>query len=130
MIVGSQIVRSDWFMRVGGFDQDIRFAEDWEFWCRLAAQSKFKFVPNLTVLGYRMQPESMSHHQVVPYERFLPVLDTIFSQPAVRVLPGISQLRRKAETNLQSVYLYRGGPDGSARKSVQGLPKGSSRWPQ
>lgn len=102
MIVGSQIVRTDWFHKVGAFNPDIRFAEDWEFWCRMAANAKFKFVPGLTVLGYRMQPDSMSHHKVLSFEPFSNVMDVIFSQPVIANSVDAGNLRKRAETNCRA----------------------------
>ncbi len=102
MIVGSQIVRRDWFEQVGGFDPDIRFAEDWELWCRMANVAKFKFVPDLFVLGYTMQPQSMSHHQVLPFDRFKKVLDVIFQNPALADRSDLQSLRTKAEANCKA----------------------------
>ena len=102
MIVGSQIVRADWFRKLGGFNPAIRFAEDWEFWCRLAAAATFRFVPGLIVLGYRMQPTSMSHHKVLSFDQFQVVLDEIFSQPNILSNPKALSLRKRAETNCKA----------------------------
>lgn len=102
MIVGSQIVRADWFRKVGGFNPEIRFAEDWEFWCRMAAHAKFRFVPGLTVLGYRMQPNSMSHHKVLSFEPFKTVMDEIYSQSEIVGSLDARNLRKKAETNCRA----------------------------
>ena len=41
MIVGAQIVRRSVFNDAGGFNKDIPFAEDWEFWCRLSIDHPF-----------------------------------------------------------------------------------------
>lgn len=104
MIVGSQIVRTDWFRKAGCFNPNLRFAEDWEFWCRLAAISKFRFVADLMVIGYRVNSASMSHKNVLTFQHFNPVLDEIFNQKNVRQNPGYIGLRRKAEAHC-SAYI-------------------------
>jgi glycosyltransferase involved in cell wall biosynthesis len=102
MIVGAQLVRRDWFEKAGRFNRDLAFAEDWEFWCRMAERCKFLFVPDLVVLGYTMQPSSMTHYQTIPFEKFRPVLDTIFDQASVKRNADLLALRRQAEGNCRA----------------------------
>jgi glycosyltransferase involved in cell wall biosynthesis len=44
--------------RAGGFDEKLTFAEDWEFWLRLAEITEFDFVPDALV-GIRLHDKSM-----------------------------------------------------------------------
>jgi glycosyltransferase involved in cell wall biosynthesis len=37
LFIGAAILRRDVFEHVGGFDEDLKFGEDWELWVRLAA---------------------------------------------------------------------------------------------
>ncbi|MCV6576215.1 MAG: glycosyltransferase family 2 protein [Cohaesibacter sp.] len=106
MIVGAQLVRRSSFEQVGRFNPDLAFAEDWDLWCRMAGQCQFLFVPDLVVLGYTMQPSSMSHYQTIPYEKFEPVLDAIFSHAQQHLERpddlDLVDLRRQAEGNCQA----------------------------
>jgi glycosyltransferase involved in cell wall biosynthesis len=99
MIVGAQIIQTDWFRRVGCFKPDIPFCEDWEFWCRMACHAKFEFVPDLVVLGYTMNRSSMSHYQTIPFSRFGPMLDAIFSNPDIATRPDCARMRQRAEAS-------------------------------
>lgn len=98
-VVGAQIVRTEWFRRIGCFNPDIPFSEDWEFWCRMACHAEFEFVPDLIVLGYTMNSTSMSHYETIPFSRFHPVLDAIFSNPIIAERPDRKRLRQRAEAS-------------------------------
>ncbi len=53
---GHVLVRTDAARAVGGFDPKLRLSEDWEFWCRLAANGPFAFIgPTPEVLYLRMR---------------------------------------------------------------------------
>lgn len=98
-VVGAQIVRAKWFRRIGCFNPDIPFSEDWEFWCRMACHAEFEFVPDLVVLAYTMNSTSMSHNGTIPFSRFDPVLDAIFSNPIIAQRPDSVRLRQRAEAS-------------------------------
>lgn len=120
MIVGAQIVRRDWFLKAGCFNPDLRFAEDWEFWCRLAAIAKFHFVPGLMVIGYRINAVSMSHKKILSFNQFEPVINEIYSQPVVQENSKYAKLRRKAEAHCCAYICteaVRSGAHGAALKA-------------
>ena len=50
---GVMIVRATSFAAACGFDEAMRYCEDWHCWCRLAAQGEFQFIPDL-LLDYRV----------------------------------------------------------------------------
>jgi glycosyltransferase involved in cell wall biosynthesis len=56
---GSAVMaRRDLLERVGGFDEKLTFAEDWDLWLRLAAIAGLDFVPDALV-GIRLHDRSM-----------------------------------------------------------------------
>ncbi|AMB44409.1 glycosyltransferase [Methylobacterium sp. AMS5] len=103
MIVGAPIIRREVFQAVGGFNETIRYCEDWEAWCRIAAMARFHYVAGLVVLDYRMHDSSAMHRRVLTLADFRASLDAIFSDPGIarRVAgPELLQLRRRAEAHL------------------------------
>jgi len=59
---GSAVVaRRPLLERVGGFDESLTFAEDWDLWLRLAELSQVDFVPE-PLVAIRLHGESMQHH--------------------------------------------------------------------
>ena len=54
---GVMIVRAAAFATAHGFDETMRYCEDWLCWCRLATLGEFKFIPDL-LLDYRVHDNS------------------------------------------------------------------------
>ncbi len=54
------VVRRSLFETVGGFDDDARYAEDWDLWIRLSRAGTVTCVDELLV-AYRRWPETYSH---------------------------------------------------------------------
>ncbi|MBE9126713.1 MULTISPECIES: glycosyltransferase [unclassified Coleofasciculus] len=53
------LIRRQALTEVGGFDESLAFAEDWDLWLRLAAQYSFVAIPSPQIL-YRISPNSAS----------------------------------------------------------------------
>lgn len=53
------LIRAESLKQVGGFDESLKAAEDWDMWLRLAPRYDFVVVPRPQVL-YRVSPYSMS----------------------------------------------------------------------
>jgi glycosyltransferase involved in cell wall biosynthesis len=54
------LMRRELFEKVGGFDEDARFVEDWDLWIRLAREGPVACCDELLV-AYRLWPRSFSH---------------------------------------------------------------------
>jgi glycosyltransferase involved in cell wall biosynthesis len=54
------VVRRDWFMRSGGFDRNLSFAEDQEFVARLIAMNGHIEGVDAVLTGYRLSPGGLS----------------------------------------------------------------------
>jgi glycosyltransferase involved in cell wall biosynthesis len=50
---GALAARTECVRRVGGYDPSLRFAEDWELWCRLACLGDFHTLNESILLKYR-----------------------------------------------------------------------------
>lgn len=99
---GVMIVRATSFASACGFDEAMRYCEDWHCWCRLAAQGEFHFIPDL-LLDYRVHNNNTMNASTRSPQDFLPAADRVFLDPViVDRLPGhlIPSLRRAAEAHL------------------------------
>lgn len=99
---GIMIIRKRVFDAVGGFDEALRFCEDWHCWCRLAAAAKFHYLPAI-VLDYRVHSaNTMSSTQRSPSD-FLPAAERVFDDAAMTAgLPAarLAKLRDAATVHL------------------------------
>ncbi|MBV8664477.1 MAG: hypothetical protein JO107_15405 [Hyphomicrobiales bacterium] len=99
---GVMIVRAPSFAAAGGFDETMRYCEDWHCWCRLAAQGEFQFIPDV-LLDYRVHNNNTMNARTRSPQDFLPAADRVFRDRAiVDKLPRhlLPSLRRAAETHL------------------------------
>lgn len=98
---GIMIVRSRAFAAVGGFDETLRYCEDWHCWCRLAALGDFHFVPGC-LMDYRVHgANTMSAARTA--QDFMPVIERIFHDRLISPrLPTtrVPALRRMADVHL------------------------------
>lgn len=82
---GHVLIRTDVARRLGGFDTRLRLSEDWEFWCRLAAEGEFAFIgTEPEVFSLRVRPGSSSGGLSVDWANHQPCLDTIGGNTAIR----------------------------------------------
>jgi glycosyltransferase involved in cell wall biosynthesis len=73
------LIRRQALIQVGGFDESLPAAEDWDILLRLAAQYSFVAVPYPQIL-YRVSASSMSAHVVRQETACLKVLERAFKQ--------------------------------------------------
>lgn len=82
---GHVLIRTEVAQRLGGFDPAIRLSEDWEFWCRLAAEGEFAFVgTEPEVFSLRVRPGSSSGGLSVDWSNHEPCLAAIIGNQAIR----------------------------------------------
>lgn len=67
--------------RIGGFDPNIRFGEDWELYVRAAQFGDFVYC-NESVIDYRQHTLSAMHHKKLTLDDFEPALAKVFDMPA------------------------------------------------
>jgi len=98
---GHLLIRSTAVRRLVGFRSDIRYGEDWEFWCRLAALGPFAVVPGgEPLLFVRRRGGSAVLRLANDPRAFQPCMDAIFSEPGLRKRFGadhVAVLRAQAE---------------------------------
>lgn len=101
---GALCIRTAAARRVGGYDPALRFGEDWEFWCRLAALGDFVALTDFVALQYRLRAAGANSALAgSPFHPNLEALDVIYRAPAPRERFGAGELRRfrrLAESNV------------------------------
>jgi len=82
---GALCIRTDVARTVGGFREDLRFAEDWEFWCRLALHGDFDPIPGFAPLLYRQRAggANMRLSGAAIAGRSHPAVEAAFSHPDI-----------------------------------------------
>ncbi|NEQ66045.1 MAG: glycosyltransferase [Symploca sp. SIO2D2] len=75
------LIRKEALTQVGGFDESLTPAADWEMWLRLAGKYEFVNVPSAQIL-YRVSPNSMSANIWRMEAESLEIIDRVFAQGA------------------------------------------------
>ena len=82
---GHVLIRTEVARRLGGFDTSLRLSEDWEFWCRLAAEGAFTFIgTEPEVFSLRVRPGSSSGGLSVDWANHQPSLTAVLGNPSIR----------------------------------------------
>ncbi|AFY50939.1 putative glycosyltransferase [Nostoc sp. PCC 7524] len=92
------LIRRSALATVGGFDESLTAAEDWDMWLRLAAHYDFVIVPEVQIL-YRISLNSMSTNLKRQESASLIVIERAFSEPKALAL---QHLKKRS-----LAYLYR-----------------------
>jgi glycosyltransferase involved in cell wall biosynthesis len=83
---------------IGGFDVNLKYGEDWEFYIRLAANYKFALIPKQQVF-YRKSSSSATSKVTVMEENLLITLEKIY-----QLVP--SDLQHLKKKSLAALYYY------------------------
>jgi glycosyltransferase involved in cell wall biosynthesis len=82
---GHVLIRTKIARRLGGFDTGLRLSEDWEFWCRLAAEGPFAFIgTEPEVFSLRVRPGSSSGGLSVDWANHQPSLAAVLGNAVIR----------------------------------------------
>ena len=76
--MGASIVRREAFFLSGGFDPNVGFAEDWEFWCRMALLGDFCASKEF-IMEYRIRANSKSASRLTRKAAVFATIDKVFS---------------------------------------------------
>ncbi len=80
------MIRREMLLEVGGFDESVRWCEDWELWVRLGEKRRFGCVPE-QLTGYQYTPASLSTN----IERMLGAARNITETTLLSGLPAWSK---------------------------------------
>ncbi len=102
---GVMLIRHAQFLRAGGFDETLRYCEDWHLFCRLAAQGPIVWRPRTKVLEYRVHHSSAMMSGGVNFNHYRAAVGRVFTDPIITGKVGdadLVRLRRKAEQHLRT----------------------------
>lgn len=98
---GHVLLRRSAADRVGGFRSDLKFGEDWEYWCRLAASGTIEVVPGREPILFVRQRSTGAYLRMADdLDSFTACTDAIFQNPvlAQRFSPDrLARLRRRGD---------------------------------
>ncbi|MHC5615217.1 MAG: glycosyltransferase [Nostoc sp.] len=93
-------------IELGGFDESLNAAQDWDMWLRLASKFDFVCVPSVQIL-YRMSSNSVSSNLVRQEKSCLQVLKRAYKErPSLRDAPSLSTLKNSWNLSLANLYKY------------------------
>lgn len=96
------LIRKQALTEVGGFDQDLSYAEDWDMWMRLAARYHFVAVPSPQIL-YRMSANSMSGNILKMEAGCLRLIEKAFNQAPT----SLQHLKKNSYATLYSYLTFK-----------------------
>jgi glycosyltransferase involved in cell wall biosynthesis len=102
---GVMLIRHAQFRRAGGFDETLRYCEDWHLFCRLAGLGPIVWRPRTTVLEYRVHNSSAMMSGFVNFDHYRAAVERVFTDPMIigKVAShDVARLRRKAEAHLKT----------------------------
>lgn len=130
---GHVLVRTTSWAAAGPFRADLRFAEDWEFWLRLALQGPFAGIGGAPMLFVRRRAGSLMHGGATRVESYRPALAAVAGNGALAARlgpPRFAALLRRMELELAWTMgreLLRRGDAASAwpllRRGLWGRPR-------
>jgi glycosyltransferase involved in cell wall biosynthesis len=130
---GALCIRTDAAHRVGGYDSSLRFAEDLEFWCRLAVLSDFVPMSDCVVLKYRLRRSGANWRLAgTPFHPNFEALEVIFAAPALSqrfTERERRRYRRLAEINTHWLAARNAFTEGRLVRFAQYLLVGALRYP-
>ena len=103
---GVMLMRLSAIARLGGFDETLRYCEDWQAFCRLAVLGPILYLDE-TVLDYRVHGASAMMRGPVSFQHYRDALDRVFADPGVRArltADEAARLPAEAEAHLR-MYL-------------------------
>jgi len=93
-------------IKLGGFDESLTAAQDWDMWLRLASQFDFICVPSVQIL-YRISANSVSSNLVRQEKACLQVLERAYKESSyLRKTSARSTLKHNWNISLANLYKY------------------------
>ena len=96
------MVRRDCFEKLGVFDQNLRFAEDWEMWIRIARSYSFAVIKEPLVY-YRHHPNNKSRNYVKSIDNFRVIVEKSFESVPFELL----YLRNRSYSRINLIFAWK-----------------------
>jgi glycosyltransferase involved in cell wall biosynthesis len=125
---GHVLIRTAAWRAAGPFREDLSFAEDWEFWTRLAPQGRFSAVDGPPALFVRRRSGSLMHGAATRMDAYQPALAAIAGNPEIARRLGRRRSKRLLQRAKQEILwttgremLRRGDAKGALPLLWQGM---------
>lgn len=135
---GAALIRVPALRAVGPYREELRRAQDWEMWCRLALVGAFRYAGPRVVLEKRQRPTSISATVGLSVEEGLAAVAAAFSLPALktRMTPAVLERKRRRQQAFHYAlvgveHLRQGRPREARAHLVQALrrdPRRAREW--
>jgi glycosyltransferase involved in cell wall biosynthesis len=82
IIASSVVARRDCYQKVGAYDTNLRHAEDWDMWLRLAYHYDFGYI-NSPLIQYRFHRKSLQHRNFAEHKDLLAmqrIIEKVFQE--------------------------------------------------
>lgn len=96
------MVRGDCFEKLGVFDQNLRFAEDWEMWIRIARNYSFAVIKEPLVY-YRHHPNNKSRNYIKTVDNFRLIVEKSFESVPFELL----YLRNRSYGRVNLIFAWK-----------------------
>jgi hypothetical protein len=125
VLTSSVVVRRCCFEVVGVFDQNLRSAEDWEMWSRLAAQYPFAVIKE-PLVRYRQHPANTTRNWQATEQGLRPAIEKIFHSVPSKLLYLKSRTYGYANLNLGWKALQ----SGECKQAIHFYQQALAHYPQ
>jgi glycosyltransferase involved in cell wall biosynthesis len=90
---------------LGGFDESLSAAQDWDMWLRLASKFNFICVPSVQIL-YRISANSVSSNLIRQEKACLQVLERAYKERPSLGDPALTKIKNSWNISLANLYRY------------------------
>lgn len=100
---GALLIRRTVIDRIGGYDPNLAYGEDWEFWCRLANQGNFETLPGAPVLAYRQRANGANYRaRGSVFARNVPCIQAVARNASIKhaIGPNLRKLLRARQIDI------------------------------
>ncbi|MEH1998099.1 MAG: glycosyltransferase [Nostoc sp.] len=99
------LIRREAIIELGGFDESLSAAQDWDMWLRLASKFDFICVPSIQIL-YRISANSVSSNLVRQEKSCLQVLERAYKERPLFANQRQTTLNNNWNLSLANLYKY------------------------
>ncbi len=105
---GVVLTRADALRTVGGYCADLRMAEDWELWTRVAKQGNWLYIGGQPILEYRQRPDSATREWGPQIHETMRAIDRVFTAPENTERLSLGDLRRLRRHRIAGAWAFSG----------------------
>lgn len=121
---GLALVRKKLVEEAGGWMTSLRSNEDWVLWVKIAARTRFHYLPGFIALEYRELPTGLTQTTNTTFESRLPALEAVYGDLFIRARLGEEKalpLRRASEAHSHALIATQLARKGQWQKSLSSL---------